>query len=364
MDIHPITLDDYIELARVHWVSLKEECREIGISDKIERTHIEREWRVGVKKKELEGYYYRENGVIAGFVCCKGDEIKMLYVSPVDFRQGIATKLIDHLKYAGKYAWVVDRNEGAKKFYEAYGFKPVDETRTTVKMDTHLTERMWALPQPCMIQNVYTAEGEKIDLPFFGSRFEHIETFRGYATLKFQQYNGWELMDRLAEFILYFRPFCIVEIGAGSSTLHLARIAEPLGVKMYSVDKSPRKEKEYYPDHTFYNMMSSDFMKQFDDTPAIVLIDANHSYEAAKKEFEFFFEKLVLGGVIFLHDTFPPHEWFLRKTACHDVWKLRKELESGSRAHEMDVFTWPFGFGYMGLTMVIKKDPGRPEWGK
>ena len=92
------------------------------------------------------------------------------------------------------------------------------------------------------------------------------------------------------------------------------------------------------------------------------LIDADHSYEMAKREFEFFFKKLVPGGVIFIHDTLPPHKEYLSEEACHDCYKLRQELET--RNDEMDCFSWPYTAGYQGLTMVMKKDSERSFWEK
>jgi hypothetical protein len=216
--------------------------------------------------------------------------------------------------------------------------------------------------RPIMVNKVIKGDGTHVDIPLIGERFYHLDSFKGYATLKFHQMNGWKIIELLVPVILYFRPYCIVEIGAGASTLYFARLAEEAGVKLYSCDKSPRKNIVYFPGHKFHQVMSEEFMENFDDTPGIVLIDANHSYEMAKKEFDFFFEKLVPWGVIFLHDTLPAHEEYLEPTACHDCYRLRQELEQ--RTEEMDCFTWPFTAGYQGLTMVIKKDPERRYWEK
>lgn len=194
------------------------------------------------------------------------------------------------------------------------------------------------------------------------ARFKYNDADNGKQTMKFGFMNGWIILEQLVPVILYYRPYCIVEIGAGASTVYLARRAEEFGVKFYSCDKAPRKNKTYCDNHIFVQKFSEDFMKEFDDTPAIVLIDGDHSYEMAKKEFDFFFDKLIPGGVIFLHDTLPPVEFYTAPTACHDVYKLRQELEQ--RTDEMDCFTWPYTAGYAGLTMVLKKEKDRPYWEK
>lgn len=172
----------------------------------------------------------------------------------------------------------------------------------------------------------------------------------------------WIILERLCEVILYYRPFCIVEIGAGESTKVFAEIAEKTDVTLYTVDIKEEKKVNYFPKHIFAHSTSDAFMEWFDDTPAIVLIDGDHSYDAAKKEFDFFFDKLIEGGVIFLHDTYPPAEMYVREGACNDVYLLRQELEK--RTNEMDVLTFPYTGKWMGLTMVMKKEKERPYWGE
>lgn len=211
-----------------------------------------------------------------------------------------------------------------------------------------------------MINTMIEPDGTIIDVPLIGERFYHLDMGKNTKpSLKFQVLNGWKILEVLVPIIVFYRPFCIVEIGAGSSTIYLARIAEEHGVKLYSCDKSPRKNITYFKDHIFEQKFSEDFIKDFDDTPAVVLIDADHHYEVAKMEFDFFFDKVVPGGVIFLHDTMPPAEEYLSETACGDVYLLRQELE---QRQDMDCFTWPYTAGFCGLTMCIKKDPKARYW--
>jgi len=215
--------------------------------------------------------------------------------------------------------------------------------------------------QVIMVNQIVRPDGEKVNVPLIGKRFQHHGMSKDglVPSMKFQVMNGWQMLEKLVPIIIYFNEGCIVEIGAGSSTIYLARIAEEFGRKLYSCDKSPIKNKVYFKDHIFEQRMSEDFMKTFDDSPAVVLIDADHSYEAAKKEFDFFFDKLVVGGVIFLHDTMPPAEEYLTDTACGDVYLLRQELE---HRQDLDCFTWPYTAGFMGMTQIIKKDHEARYW--
>ena len=212
-----------------------------------------------------------------------------------------------------------------------------------------------------VIQNtVLKADGTLANVLLLGNRFNYMGLTVGKPSEKYFEMDGWSLLGAIVPIILFFRPHCIVEIGAGESTPVLAKIAESYGVKLYSCDKSPRKNKVYFKDHIFVQKLSVDFIKEFDDIPAVVLIDADHSYETAKMEFDFFFDKLIPGGVIFLHDTLPPDESYVNPSACHDVYKLRQELEQ--RTDEMDCFTWPYTAGWCGLTMILKKEKDRPYW--
>ena len=204
---------------------------------------------------------------------------------------------------------------------------------------------------------------ERLDGVPDSGRFKHKDADNGESTMRYGFMNGWIILEQIVPVILYFRPYCVVEIGAGASSVYLARRAEEYGVKFYSCDKSPRKYKgQFFKDHIFVQKFSDDFIKEFEDTPAVVLIDGDQHYETAKMEFDFFFEKLVPGGVIFIHDTMPPADFHLNFTACGDAYKLRQELEQ--RTDEMDCFTWPYTAGFSGLTMVLKKEKERPYWEK
>ena len=84
-------------------------------------------------------------------------------------------------------------------------------------------------------------EGDKVleeeVISYEGDRFmcSHV----GPPDPMYQYMNGWVLLEVLTKVVLYFRPYCIVEIGAGESTKVLADIAKHYGVKLYSCDKSP-----------------------------------------------------------------------------------------------------------------------------
>jgi len=188
--------------------------------------------------------------------------------------------------------------------------------------------------------------------------------------------GGWDIMDALVSKILkYLWPLCpgpIVEIGTGESTLMFAKHAEQAGIKLYSCDivmggMFGYFDKPLFDDHICFIGRSEDFIKDFKDEPSIVFIDGEHNYETVKQEVDFFLPILNEGGVMFMHDTFPPFEhWLVKDEHGHkpgDTYLVRQELEKNA---DVDVLTWPYSALGMGLTMVMKhkQNKDRPYWRK
>lgn len=176
--------------------------------------------------------------------------------------------------------------------------------------------------------------------------------------------DGWGLLDSMVGGILQYFKGPIVEIGMGASTEILAKHAKANKVKLYSCDvlmggRWSAFEEKLFDDHILFVGYSENFIKQFDDKPAIVFIDGDHTYDVSKMEFDFFFDKLMPGGIIFLHDTFSRNE----PGKFYDVYRLRQELECNP---DIDVFTWPYSATGCGLTMIMKheKNENRSYWRK
>lgn len=176
--------------------------------------------------------------------------------------------------------------------------------------------------------------------------------------------NYWIILERLVDIILEHRKGCIVEIEMGRSTSVLKKFAEQFHVKLYSCDINKQMLTLQGGDyHMVFIGKSLDFIKTFDDTPAIVLLDGWHGYETVIQEAEFFFDKMIKGGVMFLHDTFPKTEDKLVKHLCSTSYKVRQAFELKT---DRDCFTWPYACGICetGLTMVIKREKDPPYWRK
>lgn len=165
---------------------------------------------------------------------------------------------------------------------------------------------------------------------------------------------SWRIIESLAPYILSKFNGCIVELGAGSSTYMLDKLALKFGRKHYTNDIRNHNipDAPYSKYHILKFMSSFDFEDEFDDDPILVFIDANHDYDFVSRDFWFFYEKLLPGGFIFMHDTLPPTEKHLNHGACSDAYKLRRELEANP---DIEVFTWNHTICNYGLTMVTKK---------
>lgn len=173
--------------------------------------------------------------------------------------------------------------------------------------------------------------------------------------------DEWIILDSLVGVILHYRPGCVVEIGVGEgfSTRVLFKHVKEAGVKFYTCDISSKINFDYKK-HTHFLGASFDFMNQFNDIPSVVFIDGCHSADLVFPEVKFFLEKLVEGGVIFMHDTYPDSEENLAPKRCSTSYEVRQYYEKLTQ--EVDCFTWPYTARGYGLTMILKKEKNRPYY--
>jgi len=175
--------------------------------------------------------------------------------------------------------------------------------------------------------------------------------------------QDWTIIKRLGDVILRNAEGCIFEIGLGKSTPIFLKFAEDFKRDLYCFDMKLRKT-DWAEKHGAIAFLgeSVSFFDQFPDVPvAMGLIDGDHRYKVAIQEINFFLPKLSPGGIIFMHDTYPPREEWARENGrhCGDVYKIRQELEI---RNNVQVLTWPYTAADCGLTMVMKKEPNRPYY--
>jgi len=177
-----------------------------------------------------------------------------------------------------------------------------------------------------------------------------------------RHFHPWVIIDSLADVILHYTGGCIVEIGLGYSTKMLTKHAKNFGVKHYAIDvrksKCKAAEKHLHDGLIIYRGKSLNFIETFDDSPGLVFIDGCHKASTVIREALFFLQKMVPGGVMFLHDTYYCEAWGLRYDEIgknSTTYRVRWELENLKNVWCM---TFPYSAGACGLTMVMK----RPEY--
>ena len=175
--------------------------------------------------------------------------------------------------------------------------------------------------------------------------------------------KDWAVIDLLSDFILSHSDGDIFEIGFGRSTkvlnkyaIHYDRVHHVCDINRKKIYEANIKLKNL----NSYNGRSFDFIKTIPDIYiAIAFIDGEHVHETVMKEVDFILEHLSKNGVIFIHDTYPPHESWVNDNnkISGNVYKSRQELE---KRNDLQIFTWPYGAINSGLSMIMKKDKNRP----
>ena len=100
-------------------------------------------WLAGLHTPDADRWFYRErvfptcriwgrfdDGELIGIIAFRAGWVDQLYVRPVAHGRGIGTELLDVAKAACDRLelWTFQRNAPARRFYEAGGFRLVDQT--------------------------------------------------------------------------------------------------------------------------------------------------------------------------------------------------------------------------------------------
>jgi ribosomal protein S18 acetylase RimI-like enzyme len=128
--VRPATASDAEVIATV-WLR----SRRASIPSIPETVHSDEEVRGWVSDVLLPngGTWVVEDEVgVIGMMSVREGWIDQLYVDPVHFGRGTGTKLLDQAKQlypGGLDLWTFQSNVRARRFYEAHGFRPVEETK-------------------------------------------------------------------------------------------------------------------------------------------------------------------------------------------------------------------------------------------
>lgn len=90
-----------------------------------------RRWVSDVLLSRAETWVVDDEVGVIGMMTVRNGWIDQLYVDPGHFGRGTGTKLVEHAKRLhpiGLDLWTFQSNTRARRFYEAHGFRPVEET--------------------------------------------------------------------------------------------------------------------------------------------------------------------------------------------------------------------------------------------
>lgn len=178
-------------------------------------------------------------------------------------------------------------------------------------------------------------------------------------------WDRWGLLGVLADYVLYYVPGCIVEVGCCESSIYFSRLGEKYNRKVYHCDlqrsiiENCLTVAGYFGRNSSTYIMSSDQFfasVELDSPAAIVFIDGDHEYEPVARDFRNACRVLHPSGFIFLHDTLPPTEEWTGPTRCGGVYRLRREIEENPR---FDIFSFPFTAWGVGLSVVRRREESR-----
>lgn len=156
--------------------------------------------------------------------------------------------------------------------------------------------------------------------------------------------------DTLKFFISNLKPKLHLELGVydGSSI----KVVQPYCKSIHAVDINVDcgKHIAQYQNVSFFNLDTDEFFCQNnnDELYETVFIDACHNYEFLLRDFNNSFNRLVTGGYIFIHDTFPLSEYYHAQHLCGDSYLF---LANNRLSNKYECLTMPF---HPGLTIVRK----------
>jgi len=160
-----------------------------------------------------------------------------------------------------------------------------------------------------------------------------------------------EFLPVMMEIIKMFHTHTYVELGIrGGYTFN--QIA-PLVRKAVAVELKGRNLKGVYKEsNTTHLCMSTDqaaeeWEENGSDPIDFLFIDADHTHEQAKKDFDNWSKFVSPCGIIALHDTYPPSKKI--NTYC-TVWKLAREIHTSEEYKDWEIFTFPGT--WVGLSLV------------
>ena len=89
---------------------------------------------------DIDRFWVYDDGVVKGFICTDGSEIRKLFVEPVLQSRGIGADLLNFALSSmnSRYLWALEKNRRAIAFYERHGFRLTGERKPEEDTDEYL----------------------------------------------------------------------------------------------------------------------------------------------------------------------------------------------------------------------------------
>lgn len=142
---------------------------------------------------------------------------------------------------------------------------------------------------------------------------------------------------------------CDVFLELGVASGATARAVRPFVKRWIGVDLNDAREGEKFGE--FFLCSTDKFFEFFKDEVQIVLIDADHCFESAKKDLENSLKILAKNGLIFMHDTDPREARLLDSKQCGDSYKIIDYIHD--KRQDLNIVTLPVLDA--GLSIVTRK---------
>lgn len=168
-------------------------------------------------------------------------------------------------------------------------------------------------------------------------------------------FKEMEFRDVLVQLVKLLRPDTYVELGVKRGYTFNA-VAPHVG-RAVAVDLCT-KWVTRLTNVEMYQSTTDDFAQWWKIPIDVLFIDADHSYEQVKKDFDNFAPLVVEGtGLIFLHDTHPMFDYMLAPNWSGTAWKMAYQIRTDANYKDFEIVTIPGPFA--GISIVRKIAAGR-----
>lgn len=156
-----------------------------------------------------------------------------------------------------------------------------------------------------------------------------------------------EFLPIMQNIAMLFKPHTYMELGLRhgwtfNQMSALGMSARYVGVELDT--KNLRGVKTKNRPVELHNMSTDEFAMLWNEPIDMLFIDADHSFEQAKKDFDNFSKWMSPCGIICLHDTYPT----ARGSWC-ETWKLARAIHTWHEYRDWEIFTFPGTWAGMSL---------------